>query len=232
MLKQESQNDDFFRFPHTPHLVWLGDGEPRDDKVMSIHDANKLLSNKVVVEEKLDGANLGISLALDGSVRAQNRGQYLNQPFTGQFSRLPSWLAQKDYEIKQYLTPDLIFFGEWCLAKHSLDYDNLPDWFLLFDVYDKSVNKFWSTDKRNKLASQINLTAVPRINYDVFDLDDLKLLASNSKSSYRNGNLEGIVIRHEDNDWCLSRAKIVRSDFTQNIETHWRNKVIEYNKKP
>ncbi|NLZ78249.1 MAG: DNA ligase, partial [Gammaproteobacteria bacterium] len=25
---------DFFRFPHTPHIDWLGEGMPRDDKVL------------------------------------------------------------------------------------------------------------------------------------------------------------------------------------------------------
>ncbi|HMM73809.1 MAG TPA: RNA ligase family protein, partial [Rhodocyclaceae bacterium] len=66
---------DFFRFPHTPHLAWLGPDAPRDDKVLAPAEARALLSGEVVVEEKLDGANLGLSLAPDGSLRAQNRGQ-------------------------------------------------------------------------------------------------------------------------------------------------------------
>ena len=65
---------DFFRFPHTPHLAWLGAGSPRDDKVLSAAQAQALLAGEVVVEEKLDGANLGFSLATDGELRAQNRG--------------------------------------------------------------------------------------------------------------------------------------------------------------
>ncbi|MGV3590570.1 MAG: DNA ligase, partial [Gammaproteobacteria bacterium] len=27
--------DEFFRFPHTPHIAWLGAGMPRDDKVLA-----------------------------------------------------------------------------------------------------------------------------------------------------------------------------------------------------
>jgi hypothetical protein len=34
---------DFFRFPHTPHLAWLGNGSPRDDKVLSPHEVTALL---------------------------------------------------------------------------------------------------------------------------------------------------------------------------------------------
>ena len=127
---------DFFRFPHTPHLAWLGEGSPRDDKVMSPSEVAALLAGDVVVEEKLDGANLGLSLAPDGSLRAQNRGQYLTEPHAGQFARLPAWLAQHDKAMRSVLTPNLILFGEWCAARHSLDYAALPDWFLLFDVFD------------------------------------------------------------------------------------------------
>ena len=51
---------DFFRFPHIPHLAWLGSDQPRDDKVLPTAEANVLLSGEVVLEEKLDGANLGV----------------------------------------------------------------------------------------------------------------------------------------------------------------------------
>jgi hypothetical protein len=42
---------DFFRFPHTPHLAWLGPGVPRDDKVLAPAEAQALLAGEVVVEE-------------------------------------------------------------------------------------------------------------------------------------------------------------------------------------
>ena len=34
---------DFFRFPSTPHIAWLGTGMPRDDKVLSVSQAADLL---------------------------------------------------------------------------------------------------------------------------------------------------------------------------------------------
>jgi len=111
---------DFFRFPHTPRLAWLGEGSPRDDKVLSPNEVKALLAGEVVVEEKLDGANVGFSLAPDGSLRAQNRGQYLAEPHAGQFARLPAWLAQHGEGLRSVLTPNLILFGEWCAARHLL----------------------------------------------------------------------------------------------------------------
>ena len=113
---------DFFRFPHTPYLAWLGQGTPRDDKVLAPAEARALLTDAVVVEEKLDGANLGLSLAPDGTLRAQNRGQYLVEPHAGQFTRRPTWMAQHDEALRAVLTSDLILFGEWCAARHLLEH--------------------------------------------------------------------------------------------------------------
>ena len=65
---------EFFRFPHTPHIAWLASGSPRDDKVLSLEDAEILLAGEVVIEEKIDGANLGFSIGSDGLLCVQNRG--------------------------------------------------------------------------------------------------------------------------------------------------------------
>lgn len=221
---------DFFRFPHTPHLAWLGEGSPRDDKVMSSNEVAALLAGNVVVEEKLDGANLGLSLAPDGNIRTQNRGQYLAEPYAGQFARLPAWLGLHDEALRSVLAPNLILFGEWCAARHSLDYATLPDWFLLFDVYDNVTGRFWSTIRRNQLASRAGLVSVPTVLHGKTTVTTLKQLVATKQSHYRKGPLEGVVIRRESSDWCDARAKLVRPDFTQAIGEHWSKRAIEWNR--
>ena len=221
---------ELFRFPHTPHLVWLGEGSPRDDKVLSPKEVTALLAGDVVVEEKLDGANVGLSLAPDGSLRAQNRGQYLAGPHAGQFARLPAWLAQHGDGLRSVLKPNLILFGEWCAARHSLDYAALPDWFLLFDVYDRIADRFWSSSRRNALASGAGLVTVPQLLHGKATVQTLKQLVTDTASRYRTGALEGVVIRRESVDWCEARAKLVRPDFTQAIDTHWRKRALEWNR--
>jgi ATP-dependent RNA circularization protein (DNA/RNA ligase family) len=221
---------DFFRFPHTPHIAWLGKGQPRDDKVLAPHEVNEILSGSVLVEEKVDGANLGISLGPDGKLRAQNRGQYLIEPYTGQFSRLPSWLAQHQWTFSQVLNADLILFGEWCAAKHSLDYENLPDWFVVFDVYDRSQQHFWSSALRNKLVEELGLARVPALFQGHTSLSELVALLKQSTSRYRSGAPEGLVIRKESELWCDTRAKLVRAEFTQTISDHWRSRTITWNR--
>ena len=220
----------FFRFPHTPHLAWLASGIPRDDKVLTPTEAKMLLAGEVVVEEKLDGANLGFSLGVDGRLRVQNRGQYLAEPYTGQFARLSPWLVQHGDALVAQLTHDLIVFGEWCAAKHSLDYHTLPDWFLLFDVYECKAGKFWSTRRRDVLAAQAGLSTVLLLCRGTTSLSALEALLDKQLSHYRDGHLEGMVIRYESADWCEARAKLVRPDFTQTIAEHWRRRVLVWNR--
>lgn len=224
-----SENNNFFRFPHTPHIAWLGEGVPREDKVLAPDEVATLLSRPVVVEEKLDGANLGFSIDAEGRLRAQNRGQYLIEPQTGQFQRLPEWMALHEAELVGALGRELIAFGEWCAARHSLDYHALPDWWLLFDIYDRKEGRFWSTQRRDTLASALGLATVLRLAEGRQTVDKLVEGVEHWKSCYREGGLEGVVVRREDADWLLARGKLVRADFTQSIDSHWRSRKLEWN---
>jgi ATP-dependent RNA circularization protein (DNA/RNA ligase family) len=225
---------EFFRFPHTPHLAWLGEGRPRDDKVMAKADVAAFLTSDVVLEEKVDGANLGFSVSPDGELRAQNRGQFLHPPYAGQFARLAAWLSTRSETIRDVLMANasggLMLFGEWCTAKHSLAYDRLPDWFLLFDVYETAAKVFWSSPRRDSLAQRLGLATVPRLAVGRYTLNQLKAMVSDQPSHLRMGSLEGLVIRRESPMECLQRAKLVRADFAQGMDDHWRSRPIEWNR--
>jgi ATP-dependent RNA circularization protein (DNA/RNA ligase family) len=221
---------EFFRFPHTPHIAWLALGSPRDDKVLYLEDAETLLAGEVVIEEKLDGANLGFSIGLDGSLFAQNRGQYLLPPFTGQFAQLGQWLESHQDRLFDALTESLTVFGEWCAARHSLNYDQLPDWWLMFDVYDSEAERFWSTVRRNELAALVGVSVVPCLYQGRVTLAQLKGWAFGEASRFRRGDAEGVIVRSEDAMWLQNRAKLVRPNFTQAITQHWRNRVVEWNR--
>ncbi|MCP5279451.1 MAG: RNA ligase family protein [Thiobacillus sp.] len=198
--------------------------------MLSSAEAEDLLSGPVVVEEKLDGANLGFSVSPEGILRTQNRGQYLHTPHAGQFSRLNDWLESREEVLFDALGRDLMAFGEWCAARHSLDYTGLPDWWLLFDVYDRRAERFWSTARRDAWAVDLGLTTVPRLAEGRFDLDTLLTWISTRGSAFRDGPLEGLVIRREDEKWLMQRAKLVRSDFTQQMQTHWRRHALTWNR--
>lgn len=211
----------FFRFPHTPHLAWLGAGQPRRDKVLSAAEAEALLAGEVVVEEKVDGANLGLSTTEGGELRVQNRGSYLDRVRAHpQFRPLWSWLSARESELVDALWPHLMLFGEWCYAVHSVFYDRLPDWFLGFDVYDLETGSFWDTARRDALLSELRLHPVPRLakkHCSAADFD--RLMAGRSRVG--GDRMEGLVVRQEADGFTLARAKLVRAEFAQAIEEHW-----------
>ena len=215
----------FFRFPHTPHLAWLGEGQPRDDKVLAPHDAGELLSQEVVVEEKVDGANLGFSVDEHGALRAQNRGTYHSlEGGHGQWKPLRRWVQARTHALAEALFPDLILFGEWCYAVHSIRYTRLPDWFLAFDVYDRASGEFWSIDRRDALASGLGLAVVPRLGAGRFDLPQLEALPCGSRLA--DGPAEGLYVRHDAGERLAARAKLVRREFVQAIDEHWSKKAL------
>ena len=220
----------FFRFPHTPHLIWLGDQAPRDDKVLAPAEVDELLARQVVVEEKLDGANLGLSAGPDGRLRLQNRGTYLHLPYAGQFARLSEWLGRNEQCVLEALTPELIVFGEWVAARHSLDYTSLPDWWLVFDVYDRRAQRFWSVQRRNSWAHTSGLECVPCLFEGSATVESLKDILVRQRSNYREGPMEGLVVRADEPDWSVARAKMVRADFAQAITGHWRNRPLYWNR--
>jgi ATP-dependent RNA circularization protein (DNA/RNA ligase family) len=219
---------EYLRFPRTPHLTWLGSGSPRDDKVLLPEDAADLFSHSVVVEEKIDGANLGISFRAQEELRVQNRGSFLSwDSLHPQFKPLPRWIAAHRQVLTDSLRPNLILFGEWCYATHSIYYTRLPDWFLAFDVYDRTAGKFWSVERRNALAKKIGLATVPELARGQFDIVNIKRLLGPSR--FTDGPAEGIYVRWDQDGFLERRAKLVRAEFTQTIGEHWSRAAIHTN---
>jgi hypothetical protein len=55
-----------------------------------------------------------------------------------QFKSIESWAASKP-QLWELLSKDVILFGEWMYAKHSIHYTRLPDYFIAFDIYDRKT---------------------------------------------------------------------------------------------
>lgn len=218
----------FLKFPSTPHLALLNGVKVRDDKVMSKSERDDFLRHELVVEEKIDGANLGISFDPDGNIRAQNRGEYLHLPGLGQWRKLDEWLAKRTDLLFENLIDRYIVFGEWCYARHSIGYDQLPDWFLGFDVYDKHNAHFLSCVLRDKFFRSIGLFHVPQIARGQYTLIEMRELLS--QSQFTDKPAEGLYLRHDKDDWLVERAKLVRPAFIQTVNQHWSRSGIKANK--
>ena len=220
----------FIKFPRTPHLWWPLDRAPKDDRVLDSTSVREFLSDEVIVEEKLDGANLGLSLDDDGNIRAQNRGSWVDRRAHSQFHPMWAWILERRAALTDALQSDRILFGEWCFAAHSIRYDRLPDWFLGFDVYDVSCGKFWSTQRRDQLLRLAGVCPVPRLFSGRITLADLQDMLESEQSRVGQGPVEGLYVRREGTEWLEARAKLVRPAFLLAIEEHWSSRSLERNK--
>ncbi len=220
-------DEGFFRFPHTPHLLWLGGTPPRVDKVLSPEEVAEFLGSEVVVEEKVDGANVGFSLDVAGDVQVQNRGGYIGRSAHPQFQPLWPWLDTRRQRLADFLKPNLILFGEWCFAVHTVRYECLPDWFLGFDVYDCGAGRFWSAPRRDRFLKELDVFAVPSVAHGRFTVAQLTALLG--ASSVGGDLVEGLYIRRDAGEWLAARAKLVRPDFAQQITEHWKSRPLERN---
>jgi len=219
---------DFFKFPSTPHLTTLEGVEVRGDKVLSEAERLEFLRHEIIVEEKVDGANLGISFDSEGNLFLQNRGSYLKFSASGQWKQLDQWLNPRMDALFETLTDRYILFGEWCYAQHSVYYNHLPDFFLGFDIYDKQAEKFLSADRRDKLFKKMGLKGVPQLRNGHYSFEEIKKLLAQSKIS--DEPAEGLYFRVDNGDWLLKRAKLVRSSFIQSVDEHWSRRAIKPNR--
>lgn len=216
----------FFKFPTTPHII-LSSSVARSDKLLGEREKEILLNNPVTIEEKIDGANLGISFGQSGDLLLQNRGQYLSPPFSGQWKMLPMWVTMHQDKLFDVLEDRYILFGEWCYAKHSIHYSRLPDWFIGFDVYDTISQTFLAVSLRDNLIEKAEIETVPKIKHGILLLDDLSGLLG--KSAFGDSPCEGLYIRYDVENQLKIRAKYVRPTFVQAINRHWRNEPMQKN---
>ena len=178
---------ELFKFPRTKHLFDAGgSGVSRDDLLMDSGEESAFYTSKaskkgksaakagsgngtgtlVAIEEKVDGANLGISLGEDMRFLVQNRSHFVNSKTHRQFAPLDSWLSEHSPGLFQALGEvpgSYVLFGEWLYAKHSIHYTRLPGYFMAFDIFDCKAGKFLSWRERNKRLEGSGIPVVRQI---------------------------------------------------------------------
>jgi hypothetical protein len=148
------------KYPRTAHLsgsaLQTGD-EPDRVSMTELRGAGDF-----VFEEKVDGANSGISFSPeDGRLVLQSRGHSLDGgPREQQFNVLKQWARAFETDFRDVLGREYVLYGEWMAAKHSQFYDSLTHMFLSYDVYQRSTGRWLSTSARACLLDGLPIVAV------------------------------------------------------------------------
>lgn len=149
-----------YKYPRTQHLE--GSRLQKGDEDLDQVPLKELRGRYVVVEEKLDGANCGMSVGEDGRLRLQSRGHVLTGgPRERQFDLFKQWAGAHRALLERVCGGGLTVYGEWLYAKHTIFYDALPHYFLEFDVRDGD-GAFWSTARRREWMGACGADGVVR----------------------------------------------------------------------
>src|SRR5262249_24713652 len=148
------------KYPRTHHL----EGsrlQPGDEDLDSV-PFDAIRGRHIVAEEKLDGANAGLRLGASGQLFLQSRGHFLTGGVREKhFNFFKQWAASVAHLLWPALGERYALFGEWLYAKHTVYYDQLPHYFLEFDILDLQYNCFLSTPLRQELLAGLPVVSVP-----------------------------------------------------------------------
>ena len=148
------------KYPRTPHI----EGsrlQPGDEDLGQVPFA-EIRGRALVVEEKIDGANSGVSFDDRGQLQLQSRGHFLTGgPRERHFHLLKTWAATHQDGLREALGARYIMYGEWMYARHTVFYDWLPHYFLEFDILDRETGAFLDTPSRRALLEGLPVVGVP-----------------------------------------------------------------------
>jgi RNA ligase len=228
--------DDFVKYPRTPHL--FGSKGTDDDKHLGPDESKEFIADSsLIVEEKLDGTNVGIHFTPSGRMVLQCRGHEITEGMHPQYDLFKQWTAVKRPVLKAILSSRFIMYGEWLYAKHSVHYHELPHYFFEFDISDKDTGRFLSLKKRLAMLGSRGLMTVPVLHRGRAGLEHLRSLIKPSvfKSSFENpitgktdNLMEGLYCRTEAEGSVSGRAKMVRSEFVEKLKQseHWQHQAL------
>jgi hypothetical protein len=189
------------KYPRTQHLE--GSRLQAGDEDLAQVPFSRLRGCPLVVEEKLDGANCGVSFSKAGELRLQSRGHYLvGGGRERHFDLFKAWAQSHEASLRERLGERYVMYGEWLFAKHTVFYDRLPHYFMEFDVLDTADGSFLSTERRRELLRGLAVQPVPVLHSgELGTLEDLTALIRPSlykSKDWRDRLTEGARTRELD----------------------------------
>ena len=233
-----------YKYPRTPHLT--GSRLQPGDEDLRVISLEHLAGRRLVVEEKLDGANSAISFAEDGRLLLQSRGHFLDGgPREKHFGLMKAWATSVRGPLWEALGNRHVMYGEWLYAKHTIFYDRLPHYFFEFDVLDRQTGRFLSTEARRELLRGAPFPSAPVLfagaALTAGGLASLIVPSAFQSPGWREslagvcrsrgldaeralretdpaGLMEGLYIKAEEDGRVVERFKYVRGSFLQAVD--------------
>ena len=215
-----------FKFPKTPYIFSKG---VRGDKELTKQESELFLASPVIIQEKVDGNNIAIFTDSEGP-HFKSRGSIIT-PYDTKFKNLDKWYELHYEEIKELSDKEFLLIGEWAFWNHTINYQKLPSYFIAYDIFDLEKEKFLSQKKIDELLTDTTISYNQPI-YEGYIHNRSELDKLLKPSQFGAPAKEGLVLRIDDENYNIKRAKYVPKEFTNQIQKHWTpmNRNISTNK--
>ncbi len=210
-------------FPRTLHLPYKPNTQHGD---LVANEADVIFrSPHVYVEEKIDGASAGMAL-IDEHPIIRNRNHILKKGFVKetpakkQFTSIWGWFYEnkKLFEFLDVITSGrgVTVYGEWMWAQHGLYYDQLPSWFIAYDLFCHDLGEFVETHVARTCLQKAGFAVPPLLHSGpVKSYEQLEELSLQPSPFTTQGPREGVYIKISDGTLVTHRFKMVRQGFVQ-----------------
>lgn len=184
-------------------------------------------NTRVEVTEKIDGANCAI-VQYQGHPLIRNRTAFLSKgmekknPAQQQFATIYQWYYQHEklFDKLQQIAGNVAVYGEWMIAQHGMFYQQLPSWFIAYELYLYEEQHYLDTFIARKYLEECGFKIAPQIystlkNGPLLNYPQLEEFTQQESSFAAGQKREGIVLKISDGKWLKNRFKMVRTDFQQ-----------------
>jgi len=188
--------------------------------VLDADAARQFFAGDVLVEEKLDGANVALWLDDDSIVQVATRGGAAAQDRAGQRGPLRRWAAEHSDALRALLDGGWALYGEWLWRSHGVRYSRLPDWLVGLDLWHPELQ--WAKiEERDERLMRGGVGVPPRLAdwTHLKGADEVHRLIA--LTAYGESVGEGAIVRRRDG-LEPRLAKVVSTDFARPGDDHWR----------
>lgn len=193
------------KYPRTPHLPW-SPGHSGDD-IFTIGLHSQFAGREVVITEKMDGENT-----------TMYRDNIHARSLDSRHHDSRAWVKNLHHTIAHLIPERWRVCGENLYARHALQYDDLPSYFMTFAIFDEH-DVALSIDDTLEWCELLGLEHVPILYRGPWDEALVRAIEVDTECS------EGYVVRLADafdfEDFDRSVAKWVRSNHVDASNTHW-----------
>lgn len=187
------------KYPKTAHFSF-SPGLQNDDRLLP--NAKGLEGEEIIAAIKFDGENATLT---QDYTHARSMDS-ANHP-----SR--NWLKALHGSIAHDIPPGLRICGENLYAQHSLAYDKLPSFFLVFNMWKNGKRLSWDTTK--EYAELLGLHTVPVLYRGPWNEKKIQEICETLDPQKYEGIVVSITREISAGEWKRTSAKFVRKNHVQ-----------------